>query len=99
MTRTRCQWAELVALWYTVHSSTPLERLRLLLVVWWLGRRRRLEEPCTIRLDPEAFGVRTSPTLMMIKSYADMINPRPCGVKPDPPPAPPRRRTDSTGTR
>jgi len=38
-------------------KSTLLERIRLLLVVWWLAQRRRLEEPCTIRLDPEAFGL------------------------------------------
>ena len=58
VTRTRAQWAELVALWYAVHGSTLLERLRLIVVVWWLARRRRLQEPCTIRLNPEAFGVK-----------------------------------------
>lgn len=82
VTRTRAEWAELVALWYAVHGATLLERLRLWLVVWWLARRRRLQERCTIRLDPEAFGVK-------VKPYEIMFNPRPRGVKPSPPPAPP----------
>jgi hypothetical protein len=77
VTRTRAQWAEFVALWYAVHGSTLLERIRLWLVVWWLARRRRLQERCTIRLDPEAFGVKPKPYAESIGCPMPQINPRP----------------------
>ena len=70
VTRTRRQWAEFLALWYTVHGSTRQERLRFRVACWWLSLTRRLDQPRTIRLDPVAFGVK-------IKRQPPTINPRP----------------------
>ena len=77
VTRTRWYWAEFIALWYTVHGATRFERLRLRVIVWWLSRRGRLRERCTIRLDPEAFGVK-----------APLRLPMGPGTAPESPPAP-----------
>ena len=72
VTRTRAQWAELLAMWYIVHGATVVAWVCLFVRVWWLSWRKKLDEPCTIRLHPEPFGGKARE----IQSE-QMVNPRP----------------------